>query len=102
MGQKKVRFDDAIYIWLIRTWSYASWQARERYWEYVVWDRQHFKAHIREFEPLYKSIQIMSHWQYIHLWLDPRGVNIVMEYSLPKAVEHMSDPLQLFVGPGMD
>ena len=25
-----------------------------------------------------------------------------MEYSLPKAVEHMSDPLQLFVGPGMD
>ena len=25
-----------------------------------------------------------------------------MEYSLPKAVEHMSYPLQLFVGPGMD
>ena len=25
-----------------------------------------------------------------------------MEYSLPKAVEHMSDPLQIFVGPVMD
>ena len=33
MGQKQVRFDDAIYIRLMCTWSYASRQARERYWE---------------------------------------------------------------------
>ena len=99
MGQKKVRFDDAIYIRLMCTWSYASRQARERYWEYFVWDRQHFKARIRKFEPLYKRIKRTSHRIYIHLWLDLWRVNIVMEYSLPKAVEHMSDPLlRWFIG----
>ena len=63
MGQKKVRFDDAIYIRLMCTWSYA----RERYWEYFVWDRQHFKARTRKFEPLYKRIKRTSHRISIYL-----------------------------------
>ena len=67
MGQKKVSFDDAIYIRLMCTWSYASRQARERYWEYFVWDRQHFKARIRKVEPLYKHIKRTSHRISIHL-----------------------------------
>ena len=67
MGQKKVRFYDAIYIHLMCTWSYASRQARERYWEYFVWDRPHFKARIRKFEILYKRIKRTSHRISIHL-----------------------------------
>ena len=67
MGQKKVRFNDAIYIRLMHTWPFASRQARERHWEYFVWDRQHFKARIRKFETLYKSIKGTSRRQSIHL-----------------------------------
>ena len=51
--KKKVRFDDAVYIHLMCTWSYASRKARERYWEYFVWDRQHFQERIRRFQELF-------------------------------------------------
>jgi hypothetical protein len=47
-----VRFDDAVYIQFMCTWPYASRKARERYWEYFRWDRQHFKERIRRFEAL--------------------------------------------------
>ena len=67
MGQKKVKFNDVVCLHIMHTWTFASRQARERYWEYFVWDRQHFQARIRKFEPLYKSIKGTSHRQSIHL-----------------------------------
>ena len=53
MGQKKVRFDDNVHIHIMCTWIYANRKARERHWEYYVWDRHHFKERIRRFEQLF-------------------------------------------------